>query len=439
MWKHSKWDVPFSVTQPEDKDVLMLSLVGLPNVLLVVVDCLRADHCPVGVDDGALRCWPRLCREGGVFSQMISAATNTLVSFSSILTGLYPFAHGIYAMRTTTGLAPDLPMLQGVLKQAGYVTFARVTGPLIDALGVCHGFDDYQHRLRTRSMYTDWGRSLLEELSGDGLPRPWFMLLHLFEVHRPRQLGGLSVPRDPGQEYDLAWRQLDAKIEEILGALGNDTMVVLTGDHGESYRRRSDVTWPGHLGRKLREWLGLPRRPQDWRNHGFHVFDELIRVPLAIRGPGVPAGCVVDTQARHIDLLPTLLDLLGQDCPPGVQGRSLVPALQGKPLEEIPAYVVSGSEEPGRHRHGLRHRGWKYAERPRWGRRVDLCPMLFNLYEDPHERRNVARARPDVVSTMRQQIDELIYGDGVHSPRGRALSAKEQTKLQQQLRALGYI
>ncbi len=410
-----------------------------PNVLIIVVDCLRADRCPVGRDAGNLKCWPKLCRRGTAFTQMIASATTTTVCFGSLLTGQYSIVHGLRSIRTQCKLDPGVPTLQGLCKQAGYRTCGRLTGPLLEILGLNAGFDEYEHRDQHLSLHDEWGRGVFDQLDGR-MPSPWMLLLHLFEVHRPRHLNGLPKPRDRQDEYDLCWRQLDARLDTLIEKLPDNTLVLLTADHGEFYCRRSDRTFWGHLSRKLRENFSRPRRMDDWKGHGFHVFEDLVRIPCVLAGPGVPAGRVVDQQCRQIDLMPTLLDLLGLDSPAPTHGRALTPAMRGQAIEAMPAFIESGYSFPARHWHGLREPGWKYAERPRWSENIDLDPLLYDLKADPLEKRNVVYEHPEVALRMRRTIDEILTG-GATPPGGGApkMNEQEQEELDKHLRALGYI
>ena len=409
-----------------------------PNVLIVMVDCLRADRCGLD-DDGGLKCWPKLRRRGAAFTQMISSATNTPVCFAGLLTGQYSFAHGI---RTIAGprLNEGVATVATILKQRGYSTYAYLTGPMVASFGLDAGFDVYEHRPATETVYRPWGESLIDRFRRRQFTPAAFVLLHLFELHHPRALNGLQARPRSVLEYDLAWRQLDARLDELIQHVPANTIGVLTADHGERIGRRSDRTWWGHLSRKLRENLGRPRKPDHWKGHGFHVFDELVRIPAVITGPGLRQGAVVRDQVRQIDLFPTLLDLLGCEAPESTHGRSLVPAMRGQRLPEEPAYVESGRDDPPRHWHGLRTEKWKYVEHPRSGRNVDLCPTLFDLAADPQERRNVIRRNVDVALRLRHELDEVLRRHAAPAASGgREMSQKEQQVLEEQLRALGYI
>ncbi len=411
-----------------------------PNVLLIVVDCLRADRCPVDISQTKLRFWPDMCREGACFTQTISSATNTPPTFASLLTGQYPCVHGVMTIEGPA-LADDIPTLATVCKQAGYNTYAHVTGPLIEIFGLDKDFDVYEHRPREKNIYSKWGRSLMSGFA-ESHAEPWFTLLHLFEVHRPRQLNGTKLPsRKRELKYDLAWEKLDSRLNEFCKQLPENTIIVLTADHGESIRYRADRTWLGYFGRKLRKLFGLAPRRVDWRNHGFFLFEELIRIPFGIRGPGVPANAVIDKQVRQIDIAPTIVDLLGLGGVIETQGRSLVPLMHGRDIPRLPAYIQTGRTDALRCWHGLRLPPYKYVEHPRYGPNLHLCPTLFDLKADQAETKNVAASKPDVALELRGKIDDVLsQGQNDNSSTaGCELSKQEQEKLERVLRANGYL
>jgi arylsulfatase A-like enzyme len=407
-----------------------------PNLLLIVVDCLRADRCPTtGVTD--LTAWRRLRDDGCAFSQAISSASWTPVCFAGLLSGCYSLTHGV---RTIHGPAidPALPTLATQLRDAGYSTHAFVTGPMLEVLGMNRGFDEYHHRPKDAYVYGEFGRHFAERFDAlRSQDQPWFCMLHLFEVHHPRQAGSGAAPHTV-REYDDAWRRLDGWIAELLDQAPDGTIVALTADHGESIRRRADVSVLGHLRRKLREHLKRGRRPDDWRRHGYHVFDEIVRIPWVIAGAGVPKT-TVDQQVRQVDIAPTIIDILGLQMPGTVDGRSLLPAARGAGVPEQPAYVESGCDDPLRDWHGIREPGWKYAEHPRWGKNLRPEPMLFDLMADADERRNVIDEYPDEALRLRAKLDEIIYRREGGDAGGQAMSEDDQALLTRQLKALGYI
>ena len=384
--------------------------------------------------------WRKLRDNGTVFTQTGSSACYTPVCFGGLLSGEYAFVHGI---RTNNSPALDLAIstIATTLRQAGYSTNANMTGPLIEALGMTRGFDYYEHRERNLFVYCDWGSPFIarfEQIAGQD--SPWFTLLHLFEIHRPRQTNGIPAKRHSDREYDLAWQQLNGWLDELLAKVPDNTIVSLTADHGESIQHRSDRFFGGRLLRKIRHNLRMPRRPDDYRRHGYHVYDELTRIPWAIMGPGIPNGKVIDDQVRQIDICPTLTDLVGNPMESDRNGRSVAPLIHGASMEEEPAYIETGTDDPLRDWHGLRAGGWKYVEHPRHGTNLKPEPMLFNLADDPDEWKNVAGKYPEIAVRMRHKMDEILSRRRSDDEQpGQALTEDQQEKLTEQLKALGYI
>jgi len=407
-----------------------------PNLLVVVIDCLRQDRCPP--DGGDLVTWPKLTSEGTCFTQMVSSASVTPVCFGSLLTGLYSFGHGLlYA--TESALSPAVPTLATVLKETGYSTHAFVTGPLTNAYGLHRGFDTYEFRERDEYIHTEWGDRLPDKMPLEDTRQPWFTLLHLFELHRPRQLAGQDgTGLDKPGKYDLAWKALDARLGQLLERIPEDTIVAVTSDHGESLKRRADRSLFGYIYRKLRRLFKRPKRLADWWNHGFFVYEELIRIPCVIRGPGVPGGVSVGQQVRQIDIMPTCLELLNVPLPSRLHGRSLVPLMRGKQLPECPAYLQSGFKDASRHWHGLRNESWKYAA---WaGDDPNKETFLFDLRNDPGELRNVIDVHGDVAARMRDELQQLLAEGANDAPeQGKSLTEEEKTAIEEKLRALGYL
>ena len=410
-----------------------------PNILLLVVDCLRHDRCPVsGPTD--LVCWKQLRDRGTCFEQTISAASYTAVCFASLLTGQYSFVHGVNTMEGPA-LDPRTPSLADYLQQHGYHTSAYVTGPLIEPYGLKRGFDFYQYREIKEYVYGPWGDFLREEIINNHQTEPWFTLAHFFEVHAPRQFNGLADPVDRISRYDLAWGQMDKWLGDLIQQVPKNTLIILTGDHGESIVTRSDRTLFSKMVKRLRRRLKLPKRPDDWKEHGHFVYEELNRIPWVICGPGIPAGKVIEQQVSQIDMTPTLLDWVGKTDHPPLLGRSLKPLLEGKSLPEQSVYLESGSGDPLRHWHALRKPPWKYVEHPRHGSNLENCPILYNFVDDPEERHNVIRSHPEIALELRSELDRLIHHHAASGPEaaGQNMTAEDTEELQDKLKSLGYI
>jgi arylsulfatase A-like enzyme len=232
--------------------------------------------------------------------------------------------------------------------------------------------------------------------------------------------------------YDRALASLDATLAPLLAALPADTVVVLHGDHGE---RLIGGALAYRWYRLWRDLLG-PGRTRKREGHETDVYEELIRVPLVVAAPGrLPAGFVVPQLVRQVDLMPTLLDLLGLAVPPDLDGTSLLPAVTGADLD-LEAFIeafgrVRGSARD--RRSGWRTRAWKYVGAPH---APDVPDELYDLAADPHERRNVAAREPARVAALRARVAEV---EGRAEAPGPSLSADEQAAVAVRLRELGYL
>lgn len=412
-----------------------------PNILLIVIDCLRQDHCPAESQGTRLTTWPCLCEQGTYFTQMISTASTTPVCFASMFTGHYPFVHGLKTLRGYS-IVKDIPVLPEILKQKGYHTYAYMTGPMRHLYGLDRGFEVYDYRDRDKNIYSQERKSIIHHFANQDHEEPWFFVLHLFELHRPYQLNGRQASNDRAVRYDAAWEELDKRLADLITNIQGETLVIMTADHGESLQRRSDSTSIGHLHRKLRDLCKRPRRPMDWKGHGFFLYDELIRIPCVICGPGIPKGNRISPQVRQIDLMPTILDLVGIQVDIPIQGDSLIPLIWKHEGEERLAFAQTGwiQDDPTRNWHGLRSEQWKYVERPRSGPHIHLDPILFDLKHDPQERKNVIQQHPQIAIGMRQELDILLHDpSNYQKPVGNALTQEENQVLEKQLMALGYL
>ncbi|MBN2474321.1 MAG: sulfatase-like hydrolase/transferase [Pirellulales bacterium] len=382
------------------------------NVFLLTIDCLGADKCwPRG--GARLRTVRRLQQRGVTFRQAFSTTSSTTPSIASILTGQYPFVHGI---RSTRGwsLSPGVKTLATYLKEAGYKTSAFSTGPLLPETRLDRGFDDYIHvdpvrsirvlkwRLERSRMQRNSALLLkfVEEHSGN--ERPWFQWVHVLDLHNrwrktQRVAGGLCG-------YEHALRLLDQTLSLVLEKLDfAETIVVVCADHGHFVRAMDHQRMPN-----------IPYAEA----HGFHIYEVLTHIPLILVNQGLlPEGVVVDDLVQSIDILRTLLSML--DLPvsqrlPGIDLTTLRQQGGESPSPPRPRHIylrACGSllQSPAYHLHGVRDSRWKYCEAvlPEPGR----FPELYDLNEDPREQRNVYRDCPEVAERMRHALLEMLTHD----------------------------
>jgi arylsulfatase len=317
------------------------------NVLLIVVDTLRADHLSCyGYGRETSPNIDRLAAEGWRFEHAISAAPWTTPSIGALLTSRYPSMLGIADV--TSAMPPDVPLLAEVLQAEGYATGTIVSHSFCSAdWGFGRGFERFDadnvlgHFGISSRGVSKRALGFLEERASSDDDRPFFLWLHYFDPHNqyiphddhpfPNEVGdpGRIGPRTPFgrlrrlaesmtpgelaevvRYYDSEIAFTDRQIGRVLRrldelGLAEETLVVLTSDHGEELNER------GHFG------------------HAYSLFDELVRVPLILRIPG-EAPRVVPQPVSLLDVSPTLLELVGARAPEGMLGSSLMRGLEGR-------------------------------------------------------------------------------------------------------------
>lgn len=400
-----------------------------PNILFLLVDCLGSRPVFDPSRGARIPTIRALMERGTTFPACVATATTTSPSMATLFTGVLPFRHG---MRSLKGykLDPDVATLAEVLRDQGYHTHAEATGPVVTQKGFDRGFDTFNHRRGKRYLrvHMDELRRQMEALPSD---RPWFVYLHLWELHRPRYTPPPFDRRRYGRHrYERALSALDqSQLPTVLELAGPDTLVVLTGDHGEvpRYDFLHRVTGRLHV-------APLTRYVNHHSGHGHHVYEDLVLVPLVLAGPGVPAGREVRTAVRHMDLFPTILDLAGIDDRRRAQaaGESLVPLFEGEGPDrpgyaEAVGVTIGGPED---WLVSVRHGGWKYV-RQAFGEGA----WLWRL---PDERGDLSSAHPEVVAEMEALLERFRAGASLTATGGE-LSAEESAEVEEHLKELGYL
>ncbi len=398
-----------------------------PNLLLITVDTLRPDRLGCyGYARGSSPHLDALAGEGVVFRNAYSQSGWTLPSMASVLTGLYPHQHG--ATRFDTGLRLGLPTLATILHGEGYDTRAYVSHSLVsETYGLDRGFANFDSsvlarghpaRVTTSAALTD---RVLEDLRD--LREPYFVWVHYFDPHALYLVHeGFDFGSSESERYDGEVAHNDRQIGRLLSALDDGgllkrTAVVFTADHGEEFQE--------HGGR-----------------HHFTLYDEVLRVPLIIRAPALRPGAR-GSRAQQIDLLPTILRLLGLEVPAAYPGRDLL--AQG--TAEAP--VLAERLQPNRLRQRAVIRGdfklirvepnpdpADYAGRFAYDDLATVGPgtHLFDLRSDPGETRNLIAERPDLAARLLALLEAHVGAAQTPEP-----SLEVSEELEESLRALGYI
>lgn len=427
-----------------------------PNILLVSIDSLRADHLEAygyHRETSPLIAW--LARTGVLFEKVVAPAPWTLPSHVSMLTSMAPRQHGV--TDAATRLADGAMTLARVLKQNGYATAGFVSTILLtERYGLAQGFDFYDERvvfahdayMSPRAVTSDrLANAVLDWLDGwrDGDSRdPFFIFLHMYDVHSnynpPPPYDRLfePAPADPAVDQKRAGveRQLAlydgeirytteqlARVIDRLRTLGilDDTIVVVTADHGDEFFE--------HGG----------------QGHGLRVYDEIILVPLVIRyPPRVSPDQRITSQVRLMDVAPTVLGLAEIEPPAAFGGpanspyrqRNLSPWITRGTQEAFPELVAFTEAEmiPGvlPPSWSVRTEEWKLLQRP-----LGQQPELYDLRADPQERVDRASEATSDRDGLLGIRDRWRASPENTGSAATPLELDEETK--GKLRALGYL
>jgi arylsulfatase A-like enzyme len=467
-----------------DADKFAGTSSGLPNVLLISIDTLRADHMSAyGYERATTPNLADLANEGARFLAAYAPTATTGPSHASLFTSLYPPTHRVIKNGRTLG--GDHETLAEVLARWGYRCGAAVSSYVLNhKFGFQQGFhhwdDDLSRadvRVTTRAVdgvktdgkyygqADDTTRRALSWLEGRGSSarEPFFLFVHYYDPHYPYEApapfadrfasGEFGEPTDrddSGLErtiaaYDGEIAFADHEVGRLLAALDSlglaeQTLVVVTSDHGEGLKRH------GHM------------------HHGIHIYEEAVHVPLILRWPGrIAAGASVATPVALTDVAPTILelvrgegdssaldaelgDLLSEQrrpsqAPAAERGHSLVPLLSGGSEgvgTSAPVFFyrrhyegskVSGEWVEGE-RFGVRQGRWKYlrGDGPKG-------EELYDLESDPMERKNLFSKRPEVAGPLSQRLDVWHRSVLREDSEQADLSPDDRAKL----KALGYV
>jgi arylsulfatase A-like enzyme len=458
------------------------------GVIFVVSDTTRKDHLNIyGYHRETLVHLKKFAEEGVAFNHAISQGTWTKVSVPSMMTSLYPMTSTVLDMEHA--LPASAKTIAEVFRDEGYATVAYSSVAFTGKANNMHqGYDelhengsisDKDYNSKTARHYVDRLIAWLKE-HGD---EPFFVFLHLFDPHspfRPRppydtlwgapgakdrmaqldaDISKFKVPNkfglpekdayvktgnDPDELlkiyqdwYDGSIRAMDAEIGRLLEAmremgLDRDTLVVWGADHGEEFWEHNQLF------------------------HGQSVYGELNQVPLVFRWPNSPEikkGIMLDQQVQNLDIMPTILELAGIQGPTNMQGRSLLPLLNGRGVatwQEQPAItqtLVDTAPPPGsastnkvpKPHIGIIERGWKLV-------RKEVDPeAVEELYEHPIDPLNLTNViKSNSPSARVKPLEEALESwktraKAAQLPSDETMTQELSSEELRRLRALGYV
>lgn len=414
-----------------------------PNVVLISIDTLRAGNIGAyGYGRPTTPTIDRLAEEAILYESAFAHSASTLTSHASLFTSLLPADHGAFRWRNTA-LPETRVTLAEALQTNGWATAGfHGGGQLSPDFGIGQGFDVFeevpaQDLAQAARRACNWIES--------GGERPFFVFVHSYEIHHPYRptsehldaLGGtydgplpdhieieehirrinsrgkkrLEIDDADLQHivdtYDAELRSADEGVADLIACLErsglyDDTMIVLTSDHGEEFREHGVVGWHGHT-----------------------LYDELLRVPLLVKLPGGKLGGTrIERVVRGIDVAPTVLAAVGVAAPDAFQGSDLLAASTARG-----AYAISELDgmSNGRVVRSIRGERWKLYD----GR-------LYDLRADPEERVDLSQRHPRVTRRLTAALAAATpRREATEDPPSGKLEVSPETRAR--LRELGYI
>jgi arylsulfatase A-like enzyme/tetratricopeptide (TPR) repeat protein len=397
-----------------------------PNVLLLTIDTLRADRVGAyGARTARTPALDRLAAEGLRATNAVAAAPITMPSHASLLTGLFPPAHGVRD-NGSAALPDEIVTLAERLRDAGYTSHAFVSAVVLNRLyGLDQGFATYDDDLwgedapslfmirerraaRTADRFLEWFARWRAEPDR----RPFFAWVHFFDPHQPLEPNA-EDSEGAASAYDAEVTGADratGRVIESLRTAGllDETIVVATADHGESLGEHGEAT------------------------HAVFVYEATVRVPFIVRYPRrLPAGGSYHGAVRHVDFVPTLLGMLGLPAADGLQGTDLTAAWAGDAAApSLPQYSESMLSELGfgmAPLFAVRKDRFKFIRAPK--------PELYDLVADPGELRNLYGSDPRRAVALDGEIERILRSARIKGPQESPMTRETLEALQ----SLGYL
>jgi len=454
--------------------------VQKPNILLIVIDSLRSDKCFGAKKSSITPTIDNLIQNGAYFEQAISSAASTILSIGSLLTGLYPFRIGLGGP-SYQKFDPKITNLVKILNDNGYTTYATAPeiaddfGLICDFQNPDSSYDNYF------SLFSGLGDEILGKIKNKELKDPWFFYIHLFDLHTPVIVPPHFNDKKYGRsQYERMVSAIDDWLSQILEHIDTkNTTIILTADHGEYVPvlntknglislESSDTEknlWK--LGNKIPKNLFPVKRKmgsliRSSRNKlksskindgnlsvyekrvlfdsrmstGHRMFDDLLRIPLILTGPKIPNNVLITNMIRQVDIFPTILDLISIPAPNDIDGKNLLPLIEGQDTEELISYIESPPlvENPSMKYIGIRTPKYKFIQNINDDKQ---SYELYNLQNDPLEEKNI-------ITTGSKQIEQLKKS--LRTIRNKKSLSKnveyddnEKRKIENVLKKLGYV
>ena len=392
-----------------------------PNVVVITIDTIRADHLGCyGYKQIHTPNIDALAAGGYRFTRAYTPVPVTLPSHTVIFTGTYPLLSGMHDF-SGNKLNATQPTLASVLEEKGYATGAVIGSAVLDSrFGLNRGFDFYYDHFDFNRL----DESNLDEMERPGnvvadtaldwlsknSSKPFFLWMHLYDPHYPYRPPAPYSTEYKDHPYDGEIAFADEQVGRLIRFLKDkglykNTIIVLSGDHGESLGEHGEKT------------------------HGFFIYNATLHVPVIIYIPGEQSGKVVSELVSTADLMPTILRALKFDVPSQVQGRNLLE----KNKDDKKAALYAETFLPRLHFNWSELRAaetenYHFIDAPK--------PELYDLTKDPGETQNLFAEKKAVGEEMRAKLTDLIREYSA----GQELAEKTglDPALMERLKSLGY-
>jgi len=430
------------------------------NAILISIDTLRPDHLSCyGHDRPTSPTLDKLAGEGVRFTDVTSAAPWTLPAHATMLTGLYPSHHGVKSHETR--LPDSAVTLAEEFRDHGFQTLAVVNTHNVGApqFQLGQGFQEFRYIVETEEdprtmkvrtydsgeVVVSTAKELLRERAAD---QPFFLFLHFYDVHTdftPKdeykaefvgpyagrltglstQLNGIRTRKEQLAEADVRWlremydaeiRQLDDLLGRFFAWLGEqglfeDTVFLVTSDHGEEFQEHGSLL------------------------HGTTQYQELLRIPWILRGPGVPSGTVLDDAVHGVDITPTLLAAMGIPSSVPRDGLDVSVLWKGGTLPERVFFGEADHNNriEGRDVIDIKRMVRRGSDKLHWNRATGEFEF-YDLATDPGERTDLWPAPGDRAGPLQRELEQFLVGE----VKAEAIAAPEGEE-RERLKALGYI
>ena len=394
------------------------------NVVIITIDTLRADHLGCyGYKQIRTPNIDALASESARFERAYTPVPVTLPAHTVIFTGTYPVFSGMHDF-SGNKLSPKQLTLASVLKRQGYTTGAVIGSAVLDSrFGLSQGFDFYYDHFDFNRLQ----ESNLEEMErpgnvvadvaldwlGKNRQNTFFLWMHLYDPHYPYRPPPPYSEQYKDRLYDGEIAFADVQVGRLISFLKanniyRNTLIVLTGDHGESLGEHGEKT------------------------HGFFIYNATLHVPVLIHLPGSTSTKTVSELVSLVDLMPTVLEVLKVEIPAEVQGHGLLPLMVPKKAEEsrnlyaetfLPRLHFNWSEL-----RAVETDRYQFIDAPK--------PELYDLSKDPGETQNLYADKKAVAGELRNRLTTLI----AQYSAGQELAEKTglDPALMERLKSLGY-